>query len=173
MRIAAALLCALVVTLTGCAATFDRHTEKLEKVTSDEYVRFDEDVEYVEQRGAFGGVAWREGLAKGIYRLEARNEKGSFYRGPGACVRQYAHNAVMGPFEGGIWVPRDRINERPMIYYYFNYSTDKAGAAGGALLIAIFEAGKDSLSFMPTSKAGTFLDTVQVTNLPLAPQASR
>ncbi|WP_431263353.1 hypothetical protein ACQ859_25790 [Roseateles chitinivorans] len=173
MRIATALLCALVVTLTGCAASFDRHTEKLEKVTSDEYVRFDEDVEYVEQRGAFGGVAWREGLAKGIYRLEARNEKGSFYRGPGACVRQYVQNTAMGPFEGGIWVPRDRINDRPMIYYYFNYNAGTAGAAGGALLIGILEAGKGSLSFMPTSKPGTFLDKVQVTNLPLEPQALR
>ena len=73
----------------------------------------------------------------------------------------------MGPFDGGIWVPKDRINNTPRIYYYFGSNKADAQKAGGLVTVGILSAFEGDITFMPPVDKGTFLDAVVVTNLPL------
>ena len=144
----------LVVILQTACATTDHLKENVRSFTSDNYVMFEEDVFYIQSRGV--GYKWKEGLRKGIYKPELENEYGTFYRGPEGCVTQFMEEKSMGPFDGGIWIPKDRINYSPMIYYYFNYNKDDAHKVGGAVAL-IVEAYKNDITFMPPVDKGTFL----------------
>lgn len=131
--------------------------------SSENKVVFNEDKTYLQKRGI--GVMWKEGLNKGIYKPELENEVGTFYRGPEGCVIQFMEANSMGPFDGGIWIPKDKINYRPRIYYYFNYNVDNAVKAGGAITALLIESSKGDITFMPPVDKGTFLDEIKITNL--------
>jgi len=73
----------------------------------------------------------------------------------------------MGPFDGGIWVPKDRINNTPRIYYYFGFKKEDALKAGGVVTVAILATFEGDITFMPPVDKGTFLDAISITNLPL------
>jgi hypothetical protein len=61
---------------------------------------------------------------------------------------------LMGPFEGGIWVPKDRINMRPLIYYYFGYNEKDAAQTGGIVVSAILASSKGDLTMMHGPRCG-------------------
>jgi len=165
MQIPKAILLILIsASIIGCANT-SHLTENLQKSNSDNYVIFKEDVSYIQKRGI--GVSWKEGLLKGIYRPEQENTYGTYYRGPASCVVQVMDKHSMGPFEGGIWIPKDRINNSPRIYYYFNFNRDNAVKGGGLVVAGILSAYVGDITFMPPVDKGTFLDTVTVTNIPI------
>jgi hypothetical protein len=159
-----ALIAIVIICMFGCA-TNTHLVEKLSQVKSENYIVLAEDASYEQSRGV--GVMWREGLLKGIYRPELENEHGTFYRGPPGCVTQHMGPTAMGPFEGGVWVPRDRVNFSPRIYYYFNFNREKASTAGGLTLLAVLGASEGNITLMAQMGKGTFLDKVAVTNLPL------
>ena len=132
---------------------------------SDSYVLIEKETTYVVKRGI--GVTWKEGLQKGVYRPELENEYGTLYRGPSGCVIEFLEKNSMGPFDGGIWIPKDRINRKPMMYYYFNYNVSKAMQAGGPVVSAILESPKGDITFIPSVEEKTFLNNIVVTNVPL------
>jgi len=140
-------------------------TKNVKPTTSDSYVLLESDTTYVVKRGV--GVTWKEGFQKGVYRPELENEFGTFYRGPAGCVIQFMDDKSMGPFDGGIWVPKDRINSKPMIYYYFNYNSQQAMLTGGPVVSAMLLASEGDITFIPPVDQNTFLNDIRVTNLPL------
>jgi hypothetical protein len=154
----------LLAFLLSCAST-QNPSKNTAPFQSDNYVLLQEDSTYIEKRGI--GVLWKEGLRKGLYRPELKNETGIFYKGPPGCVIQLMGEASMGPFDGGIWIPNDLINDTPRIYYYFNYNKGTAAASGGAIVSAILESGKGEITFMVKPKQKTFLSEITVSNTPL------
>ena len=159
------LACLSFALLGGCANT-SALTDNVVQTTSDDYVLFKEDASYRIKRGI--GVNWTEGVRAGIYRPELANDLGTYYRGPAGCVVQIMEEHPMGPFDGGIWIPKDLINSRPRIYYYFNHNRQTALAGGGVITDAILQGFKGDITFMPPVGMETFLDSIVVTNLPLS-----
>ena len=157
-------LLALLAVSSGCAT--DAHLrEGLTPAKSDNYVLLKEDATYTVKRGV--GYVWTEGLRAGVYRPELENQHGTFFRGPDACVTQRLEKDDMGPFNGGLWIPKDRINKKPRIYYYFGYNKEKAQQMGGLVVSGILAASEGDITFMIDPGPGTFLDNVAVSNLPL------
>lgn len=158
------LYLAVFLILTACSS-LGHLSQGVKPVTSDTYVFLEKESTYTVKRGV--GYLWKEGLQGGIYKPELENEFGTFFRGPPHCVIQFLEENSMGPFDGGIWIPKDRVNGRPMIYYYFNYHYGRVAQAGGPLAIAIAELSKGEINIVPAPAEKTFLDDVVVTNLPL------
>lgn len=154
---------ALCLLLSGCS-NLDYLTKNTQPAQSANYIQFDQDAVYEVKKGV--GVPWKEGVQKGLYRPELENEYGTFYRGPYECVVQFMGGKSMGPFNGGIWVPKDQVNRKPMIYYYFNYNHDDASKVGGALATTLFEMGKGDLTFIPPVDEDTFLNHIVIKNSP-------
>lgn len=155
----------VAVLTTGCAAG-PSPTKDVKPFTSDDYVLLKEDSTYHAKGGGLARPEWDVGLRTGTYRPELANELGTFFRGPQGCVFQTGGNP--GPFNGGIWIPRDRINYKPQVYWFFVYDKDAALRAGGAVVSTILAASEGDIKFMATPPAGAFTEKVVVTNLPLA-----
>jgi len=153
-----------LLALSGCS-NLDYLKKGVRPVSSDSYVIFEEKSTYTVKRGI--GYTWKEGLEKGVYRPELENDFGTFFRGPPGCVIQFLEEKSMGPFDGGIWIPKDRINQKPMIYYYFNYNSAQATQAGGPVVSAILASSKGDITFVPLVEEKTFLNDAVVTNVPL------
>jgi len=153
------------IILIGCADT-GMLTKDVKPIVSDNYVIWKEDQSYQVKRGI--GVLWTEGLKKGVYKPELENEMGTYYRGPESCVTQFMGEGSMGPFEGGVWIPKDRINRKPRIYYYFNFNQETVNKVSP--LVGLMLAGSvGDITFVPKVEEKTFLDSINVTNLPLSP----
>ncbi len=160
-KIVRVVLISTLIGLTGCAST--GHLEKnLVPFTSTNYILIDKEITYEEGRGLGSAMLWKEGLKPGKYTAEFANELGIFYRGPENCVIQYMGTGLMGPYSGGIWIPKDRVANQPRLYYYFSPNRGQAFVAGGLILMAILEAGKGELTFMPPIKHQHFLDSIQI-----------
>ena len=137
----------------------------LKPVTSNEYIVLTEDMTYhVKARGLFSSPEWDVGLRAGTYRPEFANRLGTFYRGPDACVYQ---KPGPGPFTGGLWVPRDRVNYRVKPYYYQSTSAEDAGKAGGLVGLAIRAASEGKIVFTAEPPAGSLLEGIVIRNLPV------
>ncbi|WP_047533455.1 hypothetical protein [Methylotenera sp. N17] len=147
--------------IVGCAGN-EFMTKNLSTISSENKIIFNEDQTYLQKRGI--GVMWKEGLKRGVYRPELENEAGTFYRGPEGCVIQFMEASSMGPFDGGIWIPKDKINNRPRIYYYFNFNHEKAIKAGGAIVALLLAPSVGDITIMPSAENGTFLDEISITN---------
>lgn len=156
------ILVLIILCLSGCAST-THLTTKLSSIQSDEYIFIESNIFYEESRGV--GVLWKEGLKKGKYRPELTNEHGTFYKGPEGCVEQFMENAPMGVFDGGVWIPKDKVNNAPRIYYYFEYNRSKGQPIGGVISTVILESGKGDITFMPPIKDAKFLEQTKVINI--------
>ncbi|WP_226649019.1 hypothetical protein [Microbulbifer variabilis] len=153
----------LALFLSGCA-NYTHLIKNLEPIESDNSIVLESQLTY-EAKYGLAKVNWKEGLERGIYRPEFENEFGTFYRGPEACVIQYMEKLSMGPFEGGIWIPKDKVNNSPRLYYYFNYNKSNAQAAGGLVVSAILAGSKGDLTMMPVITSTEFLDKIKISNL--------
>jgi len=159
------VMCALQA---GCAST-EHLIENLQTVESDNYVIFQEDISYIQKRGAFS-VNWTVWLSKGVYKPELENTYGTYYRGPPGCVSELMGEHPMRPtkvYDGGIWVPRDRINNTPRVYYYSSIDKEAALRVAGFIGAAIAIATEGDIVLLPSEEKGSFLDAVSITNLPL------
>lgn len=154
-----------VAVLTGGCATGPSLTKDVKSFTSDDYVLLKSDSTYHAKGGGIARPEWDVGLRAGVYRPELSNELGTFFRGPESCVFQTGGNP--GPFNGGIWIPRDRINYKPQVYWFFVYDKDTAMRAGGIVGSTILAASEGDIKFMATPPSGAFTENVVVTNLPL------
>ena len=120
--------------------------------TSPSRIVLADEVRHSEKRGLFGGVLWTEAVCAGTYTPEFEDAAGTYFRAPRACVENILGRDPMGgPFNGGIWLPKDR-SQRPRFYYYFGYDSAAAWQAGGLIAASIMEAGKGKVTFMPPIK---------------------
>ncbi len=103
--------------LAGCAGSAIRKPGELTPVEMNMEIVLEEGFEYEEKRGI--GVLWREGLTAGTYRPMLRDEQGVYYGGPEKCVIQFMEKTSMGPYDGGIWIPDEGVDESPQIFFYF------------------------------------------------------
>ena len=103
--------------LAACAGSAIRKPGELTPVEMDLEIVLEEGFEYEEKRGI--GVLWREGLEAGTYRPMFEDEQGVYYGGPEKCVMQFMEKTSMGPYDGGIWIPKEGVEESPHIFFYF------------------------------------------------------
>ncbi len=103
--------------LAGCAGSAIRKPGELTPVELDMEIVLEEGFEYEEKRGI--GVLWREGLTAGTYRPVFEDEQGVYYGGPEDCVIQFMEKTSMGPYDGGIWLPKEGVDESPHIFLYW------------------------------------------------------
>jgi hypothetical protein len=148
--------------LAGCASNAQL-LDDLKPSTSDSSIVLKQAISYEEKRGI--GVLWKEGLERGAYRPELENAAGTFFRGPEGCVTQFMNGKAMGPFDGGIWIPKDKINDRPSIYYYYNYNKAEAAQVGGPVITAIMEFNKGKIELMKPITDRQFLEAIKISNL--------
>jgi len=147
--------------LMGCSNT--EHLKKnLVPVATQNQIILTEDAALVLKSPI--GIPTTFGLNRGIYRPEWQNEFGTFYKGSEGCVMHIQGGVPMGPYDGGVWMPKDKINNQPAIYYYFNYNIQRASDAGRLTAVVILEAFKGDITFVPPSPERTFLSDIRVTN---------
>ena len=103
--------------LAGCAGSAPRKPGELTPVETHLEIVLEEGFEYEEKRGI--GVLWREGLEAGSYTAMFQDEQGTYYGGPEKCVMQYMEETSMGPYDGGIWMPNEGVEESPHIWFYY------------------------------------------------------
>ena len=142
-----------------------QYTDELVQLESDNYIRLEELTKYSETTGNFGGVFVEYRLNAGIYKPELHNEFGTFYRGPEGCVTQTIHKSERGPFDGGIWIPKDKVNHAPRIYIYHVSDTEQAMQAGGLIAAVISESETGKIGLMGEVSDPEFINKLVVTNL--------
>lgn len=107
-----------------------------------------QEVEYKIKRGV--GVLWTERLKAGEYKPVLSNDKGTFYLGPPMAVTRWLGEKELGPNNGGFWISKDET-QKPRLWFYFDATigdeeAQRLGYGSAALLAAIFEIGKGSLT---------------------------
>lgn len=112
------LLISIILSLfivTGCSSI---NPKKLSTYNSSKILVIENDITYTGKRGLF---SFQEGLRKGIYRAELKDENGIYFRGSSFCVfTTPGHDAKTREYEGGLWVPNDGDLTHSRIYSYFS-----------------------------------------------------
>jgi hypothetical protein len=101
--------------LTGCSGI---NPKTLSGYSTSKSLVIDSDISYTGKRGLY---PFQEGLRKGVYRAELKDENGVYFRGPGLCAYTTpSHDGKTREYEGGLWVPNNGDLTHSRIYSYFS-----------------------------------------------------